>query len=294
MKRKDLERRAKRRNLLEAYTFMLPLIIGLLVFFLFPLGFSIVISFGEFTIQKGGNTFVFLGLKNYRDAFLSDVQYTQVFWDMIVKTLINTPLIVIFSLIMAVILNKKYPGRGFFRTMFFIPFLLGTGYVMRQLLGVGAVDAAMGMARSVVLPQELTLYLGPKVTDVLTMFMDQITWIMWRSGVQMVLFLSGLQSIHTALYESARVDSATEWEIFWKITLPMVSPMTLLVIVYTIIDSFSDPTNPMVDLFLTRAFKESRFSYSAAMSWVYFVFILVVVGAVFFVMKRITYKEFEN
>lgn len=206
----------------------------------------------------------------------------------------NGPLIVIFSLIIAVVLNKKMIAQGFFRTVFFLPFLLGTGYVMKQLLGVGAVDQAMTMARSIVLPAEVSGYLGADLTGLLTAFLSQITWVFWRSGVQVILFLAGLQSINKSLYESARVDSATEWEVFWKITIPMITPMMLLIIVYTIIDSFTDPTNPIGEMFMHRAFDKTEYSLSAAMSWVYFLFIILLVGIVFLVMKRFIHSEFDK
>lgn len=139
-------RKAALRNNLEAYTFMAPYVIGVLAFFLFPLIFSLVISFGDYRTVHGGNTLEFVGLKNYIDLFVEDATYSGAFLTGIKTTLINTPLIVIFSLIIAVVLNKKMIAQGFFRTVFFLPFLLGTGYVMKQLLGVGAVDQAMTMA----------------------------------------------------------------------------------------------------------------------------------------------------
>ena len=287
-------RKAALRNNLEAYTFMAPYVIGVLAFFLFPLIFSLVISFGDYRTVHGGNTLEFVGLKNYIDLFVEDATYSGAFLTGIKTTLINTPLIVIFSLIIAVVLNKKMIAQGFFRTVFFLPFLLGTGYVMKQLLGVGAVDQAMTMARSIVLPAEVSGYLGADLTGLLTAFLSQITWVFWRSGVQVILFLAGLQSINKSLYESARVDAATEWEVFWKITIPMITPMMLLIIVYTIIDSFTDPTNPIGEMFMHRAFDKTEYSLSAAMSWVYFLFIILLVGIVFLVMKRFIHSEFDK
>ncbi len=291
---KKVKSRTRLKHNLEAYTFVAPFVIGMFAFFIYPLGFALTISFGKLEIVKSGNAFTFLGFQNYIDAFVKDAEYSRVFASSIADTVINTPLIVLFSLVLAVILNKKIGGQGIFRTMYFIPFLLGTGYVMKQLLGVGAVDAALGMARSIILPDFVWVYLGEKNTMVLYEFLNRITWILWRSGVQMVLFLSGLQSINPALYESAQVDSATEWEIFWKITFPMISPVLLLVTVYTIIDSYIDPTNPIVDLFLKRAFYQSQYSAGAAMSFIYLAVMMAFIGLVFLVMKKYIQSEFDK
>ena len=296
IRKKKMTIRKKKMNMrkieiLEGYTFVLPYIIGVLAFFVYPLVFSMYISSGELKIVKGGFDFTYLGLENYINAFVKDVDFTQVFVAVIRDTLINTPLIVVFSLILAIILNKSLALKGFYRTIFFLPFLLGSGYVMRQLLGMGVSDDAMAMARGIILPDEVLQYLGPFLADTMIDFLGRITWILWKSGVQIILFLSGIQGISKSLYEASMCDGATEWDMFWKITLPMISPVTLLVLIFTIIDSFVDPTNPMVDMFFTRAFRDMRFSYSAAMSWIYFLFIMLFLGLIFLIMKRFVHNE---
>ncbi len=281
----------KKRAAREGLMFVSPLIIGTLCFFLFPIAFSLYISFGNYTIIKGGYTFEYLGGINYLAAFIEDTSFTTIFKSIVNDSLINTPLIVIFSLIIAILLNKKFKGRGLYRTLFFLPFLLGTGYVMQQLLGMNVGQEAMNMARGILLPASIREFLGTALTRVAGEFLNRITYVFWRSGVPIILFLSGLLNINASLYESAHVDGATEWEMLWKITLPMVSPITLLVIIYTVIDSFSDPGNAMVSYFFNTAFREQKFSYSAAMSWIYFAFILVFVGILFGAMKGFIYSE---
>ena len=282
------------RNTREAYIFITPLIIGTAVFFLFPLCFSIFISLGEYELKQGGNMYTFFGLKNYTYAFLLDKDFTPNFLAVVKDSFLNIPLVVVFSLIIAILLNKKFRGKGFFRTLFFLPFLLGTGYVMRQLLGMDVGQDAMNMARGIILPAEVQQYLGSFISGLADGFLSRITMVFWKSGVPIILFLSGLQSINKSLYESASVDGATEWEMMWKITIPMISQVTLLVTVYTVIESFSDPSNPMVDFFYNLAFKEQRFSYSAALSWIYFVFILLLVGLIFFAARFVTYSERDS
>lgn len=289
----DREKRARRRNFLEGITFVGPYFIGSLVFFIAPLAFTFFISLGNYQLKQGGNTFQFLGIKHYYDAFTTNLEFTKNLSSILIDTFINTPLIVIFSLVLAIILNKKFIGKGLFRTIFFLPFLLGTGYVLTQLLNLGTVDSAMESARSVMLPPELMAYLGSGLTNALMGFLSKITWVLWRSGVQIVLILSGLQSINRSLYESARVDNASEWEIFWKITLPMITPILLLVLVYTIIDSFSDPQNIMLSLFNTLSFKHSppNFSLASALSIIYFSIVVIILGIIFKVTKRFVYTN---
>ena len=230
-----------------------------------------------------------VGLENYARAFLWDVDFLPMFGTVVKDTFINTIMIVVFSLMIAILVNKKIKFRGFFRGAFFLPVLLGTGYVMEQLLGINAEGPAMEMARGITIPEEFMRYLDPVVVSVLSGFLNRITYVLWKSGVQIILFLAGLQGISSSLYEAARVDSATEWEMFWKITLPMISPVILLNVIYTIIDSFTDTSNPIVDYVLDIGFTKSQFEYSAAISWLYFIFVLFVCGIVYFMMRNKVY-----
>ena len=289
---KAMRKRYKRRNLIEAYIFVSPYIVGLFAFFLFPILFSLIISFGTLEITGEGLKFQFYGLANYINAFQSDLNFTTEFYSVIVNTLINTPLIVIFSLIIAVFLNKNLGFKGLYRLIYFLPFVLGTGYVMKYLLGLGVSEDAMQVARSIMLPEEVQKYFSPAVTKVMTQFFDRITLDLWKSGMQIVLFLAGLQGISPSLYESARCDAATEWEMFWKITVPILSPLTLLIVIYTVIDSFYDPASRMLTIF-NDYFHQTQFSYSAALSWIYAGFILLFIGLIFLLSRKLVYVENE-
>ena len=192
------------------------------------------------------------------------------FLEVVYDTLLNTPLCIVFSLVIAILINRKMKGRGFFRTAFFIPVLLGSGYVMKQLLGLG-VDG-MTVTAGITVPRLIADLLGASMTELLQGFLDRITVVLWKSGVQIVLFLAGLQGIPGSLYEAAHVDGATEWEMFWKITLPMISPVILMNVVYTIVSFFTDGTNPIVDYIYKQSFQNMQFAHGAAMGWVYFLF----------------------
>ncbi len=275
------------KHKLQGYVFITPFILGCILFFFSPLIRSLQLSFNDTTKMVGLEDLKFVGLSHYKDAFVVDMEFVPVFLTVIRQTLARTPLIIVFSLIIAIMVNKKIRGQGLFRVLFFLPFLLGSGYVIEQLLGVGLDQMAVSKAKDVILPEQITSIIGETVTGAMGSFLDGITMVLWKSGVQIVIFLTGLQGISPSLYEAARCDSATEWDIFWKVTLPMMTPIILLNMVYTIVDTFNDSTNPMIKYFMKTMFERQRITYAAALSWIYFVFIALLLGIVFLFMGRI-------
>ena len=278
------------RHKLQGYVFISPFIIGFFLLFLSPLVRSIQLSFSNMTSRVGMDGLQYTGFSHYINAFVGDIEFVPIFLEVIQDTLIQTPLILVFSLIIAIMINKKIKCKGLFRVIFFLPFLLGTGYVLQQLLDLGLDQMAVSRAREILLPAQLESMVGGSVVKVLEGFLSRITVILWRCGVQIVIFLTGLQGISPSLYESARCDSATEWEIFWKITLPMMTPIIFLNMVYTIIDMFNDSSNPMVNYFIDTAFKKNQITYASALSWIYFSFIAILLAVVFAFMGRIVKK----
>lgn len=273
------------RHIMEAYALISPFLIGFIMFFAFPLATSFRLSFSSL-VKLTGFQMEWLGFDNYLRAFVWDLSFIPMFIRVVRDTFINTPLIIVFSLIIAIIVNRKIRFRTFFRAVFFLPFLLGAGYIMQQLLGIGVDEKAMSLARGILIPDELLQYMGPGVINTVGEFLSRITTVLWKSGVQILLFLSSLQTIPKSLYESSKCDGATEWEMFWMITLPMVAPVILLNIVYTIIDSFTDITNPIVEYMNELGFTGSQFPYAAAIGWIYFVFVMMVIFLIFKSMKR--------
>ncbi len=282
---KKLSSEAQRK--IHGYVFISPFILGFLLFFLSPLIRSIQLSFSNITQVIGLGELKNAGFSHYINAFVSDIEFVPIFLDVVQDTLIQTPLILVFSLIIAIMLNKKIRFKGFFRVLFFLPFLLGTGYVIQQLLELGLDQMAVSKAKEILMPAQLESVVGSTVVGVLEGFLSRITVVLWKCGVQIVVFLTGLQSISPSLYESARCDSATEWDIFWKITLPMMTPIIFLNMVYTIIDMFNDSNNPMVNYFIDTAFQKNQIPYASALSWIYFSFIAVLLAIVFALMGRI-------
>ncbi len=271
----------RRRNNLEALMFLSPWIIGTCVFFLNAIFSSIRLSFSEI-VQLRGFVMEWRGWVNYQNIFMYDINFMPTFLKVIKDTMINTPLVLVFSLIIAMLINQPVPGKGLFRTCFFIPVLLGSGYVMEQLLQI---DATGSVGVGIVLPQMLQEMLGSTIVTVVQPFLDRITLILWNSGVQIILFLAGLQGISSSLYEAAKCDGATQWEMFWKITLPMISPIILLNFIYTLVMYFTSVDNALVKYILDSVFARTQFAKGAAMGWVYFLFVFVLCGLVFGVLK---------
>lgn len=287
MKGRKFHMTINRRRGIEAFIFLLPWLIGICLFFIYPIFVSVRLSFSEITKFKG---FImeWVGLKNYNYIFLYDTKFVPIFLQVMADTLLNTPISLVFSLLIAILINRPMKARGFFRTAFFIPVLLGSGYVMKQLLGMGADTTSI--TQGIMVPEQMMDLLGPTFSPIVQSVLDRITIVFWKSGVQIVLFLAGLQGISSSLYEAAKVDGATQWEMFWKITLPLISPVILLNFVYTMVSFFTDSNNALVDYIVTQIFTNQQFEYGAAMSWVYFIFSFTICMVVIGVLRKRTYN----
>ena len=278
LKTKKPSKTTKKRRLqyyLEGLMFLSPWLIGLIVFFAYPLFSSFYMSFNQIhTLMKYKLSWV--GLYNYKQILFFNTSYIPLFWQSALNTVIFVPTIVLLSMILSIILNSKIAFRGLFRSIFFLPVLLGTGYIMKQLLGSGVDAKTMEVVNGILLPQNISNMLNHEVVSAISKVLGSITFILWKSGVQIIIFLAGLQSIPGSIYESAKVDSASAWEIFWKITMPMLAPFTVLTLIYTIINSFTDLTNPLIDYILTVSKNQAELTNAAAMSWLYLLFVIVI------------------
>ena len=281
----------KTRRSIEGFIFVLPWLIGAALFFIYPLFQSIRYSFSEMD-SLAGTKMHWVGIANYEYLFNRSTTYIPKFLAQIKNTVINTPITLVFSLIIAMLVNRDMKGKGAFRTIFFIPVLLGTGFIMESLLGVGVGEVVTNSSDSM-LTNILMQSIGGTFATYVTEFLSRITIILWKSGVQIILFLAGLQGISTSLYEASRVDGATEWENFWKITLPLISPIILLNIIYTMIDSFTDSSNElMADI--EKSVETGTLCRGAAMGWLYFAFTFVICLIAILVMKKLTFNQGER
>ena len=290
MKKIKIKRKLKFGKTGEAYVFLLPFLIGTALFLLYPLYTTIKLSFGELS---GGSNFDLHWkssahfFDNYTRALFVDTNFVPILLKEIRTMLIRTPLILALSLILAICISRKIKLRGFFRFSFFLPFLLGTGSVLQQMLNVGVDSQVLSLESVTIIPPFILSYLGENVVEVVNLLFNNIVLVLWNSGVQILLFMSGIQSISPSLYESASVDGATEWEKFWKITLPMLVPIILLNMVYTITELFTSTTNGMLNYIKAKAFSHvSEFEFASATSMLYMLVVLVFIGLAFLILGR--------
>lgn len=287
------------RRALWGWVFIAPWIIGFAFFFMFPLIQSLIYSFSELTLTTTGMTLEFNGLANYIEALTVNVDFNRTLIEVVVNMLVNVPLIVIFSLFVAVLLNQQFKGRMLARAVFFLPVILASGaiysiesgdFLQNLIAGAGGEDAAQTGFRSFQL--ELLLLdagINEYIVEYLTGAVDRIYEIVSASGVQILIFLAGLQSISPQLYEVAKIEGATGYEAFWKITFPLISPLILTNIIYSIIDSFTD--NDMTTLLQETAFDQFNFGLSGAMGWMYFLVItIILLISTYFVSRKVFYQ----
>lgn len=275
------------RHNLEAYTLMSPFLLGTIAFFAYPMILLFRLSFSKLT-NIVGLKMQFNGILNFQNVFVGDISFWPYLLATLREVLYKIPLTVIFALMIAMLTNRNIVGKGFFRTIFFMPFLLGTGYVMQQLTDQDVSERALQGATDIFLPQEMMSYLGSNITSFITNFFSVMMIVLWGCGVQILLFLSGLQSISPSYYEAARVESANEWDCFWHITLPMLSPIILLCIVYSLVDTFNNIDNPVLAYIKEMSFTNLRFDYAAAISLMYAFVLMLLIGVVFLCMYRAT------
>ncbi len=279
------------------FLFILPWLVGFLTLFLRPILSSVRYSVTDATITEGmkGD---FIGLSLYVKAFSSDQKFVQYLTAELGGFAYHVPVILCFSLFLAVILNQRFHGRTVMRAIFFIPVICGSGVILQIMSGDAMSQSVISGARSSMLYQSSALEqillntgLSDDLVKTLTGIVSDIFNLTWKSGLQILLFISGLNAIPPHLYEAAHVEGATSWESFWKITLPMVSPIVIVNLIYTVIDGFTDYQNSVMTYILDFG-KRLEFSYSAALSWIYFVLVGAIVGIVYAVInRRVTYVE---
>ena len=270
----------KTRDAWTGVFYLSPFIIGVCVFFLFPVISSLLLSFGDLDAEQIGFHIKLEGIQHYKDAFVTDTRFVPAFLQEVKDTLLNVPLIVIFSLLLAVMLSKIEYGKGFFRVVLLLPFVLGTGEVMSQLLSQGVDTKIISLTNNNIIPREWLMYLGTDILEMLDTLFSSIVRILWQSSVQIILFLSAILGISPALYESAKIDGANAYEIFWKITLPMVAPVVMLNLIYTMIATFTASDNAVLTHVSQQTINANAHGYAAALGWIYFVFILLLIGLV--------------
>lgn len=291
-----------KRKARVGWLFVLPFILGFVCIYLPIIKDSIWFTFNNLhIIPTGGFELEFSRLDNYKDALFDDPKFVQTLVSGIGELVIDIPAILLFSLFMAVLLNQKMVGRAAFRAIFFLPVILATGFMtsislmdtvsdsMAGGIDTGGGESAAGEFLSVMDLEAVfeNMKVGQGLAKYVAQMVNKIYDIVNRSGVQMLIFLSGLQSISPAIYEACRIDGASGWETFWKITFPMISPMILVNAVYTIIDAFTTEDNLVMTYIQSTSSEDVR----GAMSWLYFLIVMIIIGIVAGIMSMFVFYQ---
>lgn len=292
----------EKRKAMYGYGFLALWMVGTLIFFLIPLFKSLWYSFNEVSIGTGKMVTQFVGLDKYSYVLTVDENYTDYLKDMLLETLWKTPLVLIFSLFIAVILNQKFHGRTLARAIFFLPVIIATGPVYKIINGDMSSTGNTGAAQfstmfSTDLVGQLLEFLGiyglsDNMSTMISTVADNIFGIVWASGIQILIFLAALQNIPPSAKEAAQMEGATAWEYFWKITFPYVSPFILANLIFTVIDSFTSPTNTVMGRILNMK-EDWKFGEASAMAWIYFVIVLAAIGLITAIVNKFIYYEVE-
>ena len=278
--------------------FLLPWLIGVLVFFIQPIVLSIRFSFNQLTIDEG-YTLTAVGWANYYNALRADESYLPYLTEALTEVLPNMLIILVFSLFVALLLKGRFFGSSLVKAIFFLPVIMSSGLFLSLQAGMGDTLQAGSNAVMESSQQTLTVLKSMNLTEllkdagfpeqVITFIsgpIDRIYSIMTNSGIQIFIFLAGLNSISPALYEAAEIESATAWEAFWKITFPMIMPMILVNAIYSIIDSFTSINNKVMNYVYDMAFMNREFGMSSAMCWMYFLCLSVIIALVAWIISR--------
>lgn len=289
-----------KRRAAWAYAFLTPWLIGVVCVFAVPLILSISFSFSEVTVDSG-YSLKYIGLENFRYALFGDEKFLQYFATTIGDMLYEVPIILVYSFLVAVLLKGKFPGVTVYKFIFFLPVILSSDLFFRMLnnfgtAGSSSLDAVMNSAGATGILQSLNLAeylkdlgLGEKVIGILTGPVDKVYEIVTCSGIQIFIFLAGLYSVPPDIYEAAHMEGANAWEQFWLITFPMVMPMILVNVVYSIVDTFVSESNLVMEYVYQLSFKNFNFGLSSAICWIYFAVIAVVLAVAYAIISRRTF-----
>lgn len=277
MKKRKFMKAATMRKL-EGLLFISPWLVGFAVFLGFPLLFSLYMSFHNLRVLPNRMVYEFVGLQHYNSIIFDSSALYDELLPFFREELIVIPIILVFSLLIAILLNQNLPGRFVFRAIFFLPVIFSSGYVLTELVNQG--EGGLGFLERVELGQYLDTMLGDSAWAApVKGVLDRFVLVLWYSGVQILIFLAGRQTVSKSAYESARIDGASPWDVFWKITLPAMSPFILLNLIYTVVDMFTYPFNPIIHMI---GLNQGEYGFNSALAWIYFLLIITSLGLVVF------------
>ncbi|MCR5511661.1 MAG: sugar ABC transporter permease [Lachnospiraceae bacterium] len=289
MMRKNTKKLAglQKRKAIAGYLFISPFIIGFLAFMVKPFFQSLYMSFCD--VQLGSGVFdpIWQGIVNYKTAFTVDPEYTRLLVEEISRMIVYSLAIMVFSFFVALIINQNFKGRALVRAVFFLPVILSSGVILglesdNQLMATLAQQietTTSNISITDALEQVLTTAgVGTRAFEEVFEIIDNIYDVAIASGIQIIIFLSGLQTISSSMYEAADIEGCTKWESLWKITFPMISSLFLVNWIYTVIDFCMRSDNGVIEKIQKVMIDQMNYGLASAMSWVYFVVVLAFVG----------------
>lgn len=299
-------RNLRRRNAIAGYLFICPFIIGFVAFLLKPMCESFYMSLCRVDIvanaAKGESPFNMnfistLKETNYYRAFFVEADYKNKLINTLKDMALQVPSVLVFSFFIALLLNQNFKGRSFVRAIFFLPVILSSGV----LVGLETNNILMSGIKDVIAESagaDITgalkdilqaIGIGQRILKPVFQIIDAVYDVALASGIQIVIFLSGLQTVSPSMYEAAKIEGCTAWESFWKITLPMVSSMILVNLVYTVVDFFMRSDNEVMDVITKRINPGMDYGMGSAMAWGYFGIVVVILGVVAAILSKVVY-----
>lgn len=277
----------RKRNAISGYLFILPFIVGFLAFMVKPFFQSLYMSFCNVELGAGSFKMGFAGIANYLRAFTVDTEFNRLLAEEIWRMSYNALAIMVFSFFVALVLNQKFKGRAFVRAVFFLPVILSSGVILgieydNSLLASvqDTIQQSTGDASITGVIEEIlmTSGIGGEVFDIVFEIVDGVYDVAIASGIQIIIFLSGLQTISASMYEAAEIDGCTKWESLWKITFPMISPLFLVNWIYTIVDFCMRSDNAVIEKISDTMIVDLNYGFASAMSWIYFLVVILIIG----------------
>ena len=277
----------QKRKAISGYIFISPFLIGFIIFMVKPLVQSLYMSFCDVQIAAGVINPVFKKIEQYKFALTVDPNFNRLLVEEFTRMLTNSLAIMVFSFFVSLILNQEFKGRAIVRAIFFLPVILSSGVIigletnnsLMAQLQANIQEAASGVSITAALESVLrTAGVGVRAFEEVFKLIDGIYDVAIASGIQIIIFLSGLQTISASMYEAADIEGCTAWESLWKITFPMISSMFLVNWVYTIIDFCMRSDNQVIDKINTVMITDINYGLASAMSWIYFAIVMAFVG----------------
>ena len=293
-----------KRRALYGYIFILPFILGFIFFMIKPMFESLRMSFCEVVISNSGFKLNWNSFANYKRAFLIDPEFNRMLTEAVTQMIYRSLATIVFSFFVALILNQKFKGRAVARSIFFLTVILSSGVLvgieynntlMQQLKATieesGNSNSITNVLETILVSNTGGVHgVSGKVFKILFEIIDSIYEVAMASGIQIIIFLSGLQNISPSMYEAADMEGCTSWESLWKITVPMVSPLMLVCWIYTIVDFFMKTDNKIMEKINTQMVIQLNYGFSSALAWIYFVVCMLLIGLSSFIISKVVYN----